>query len=528
MVLRPSLLLVLATSLAAATKPALAPRRSPSAPPPTAAAPQRVNALRGGSGTVSLQGASRMVKTCAFFASLDALLLGYDIGVVSGILVFVKDRFNLSLLETGNFAAALNAAAIVGALCSGWIADKFGRKPSLFISSLTFTAGSFMMAAAPTYRALVLGRYVQGYGVGAGLLVSPMFISEIAPPAFRGSLVTLSEVSLSLGVLLAYIANVALAGLPGQWRWMLALGAVPGVLLTLRILFLPESPRYLVTNGRRAEARAVLGRVMENEPPSAADATLAEIERRAGEEDGTSWRLLLHRGTLFAVLVGVVLAALQHAVGIESIIYHSPMIFEKAGVESKRHAMIGTVCMGVIKLAFETYALLNVDRIGRRPLLLVGSAGLTATLVVLGTALRAKVASGVPGVTPATYAIFGSIGLYSALHAISFGPITWLVLAEIFPAAVKGKAMGIATTVNRLTSFVAALTFLTMCDRLQWGGTFYVYAALSAFALLFFALLVPETTGLPLEEISPLFDAPRELVRRNLAALGVLRAAAPK
>ena len=204
------------------------------------------------------------------------------------------------------------------------------------------------------------------------------------------------------------------------------------------------------------------------------------------------------------------------------------MIFEKAGVESKRHAMIGTVCMGVIKLAFETYALLNVDRIGRRPLLLVGSAGLTATLVVLGTALRAKVASGVPGVTPATYAIFGSIGLYSALHAISFGPITWLVLAEIFPAAVKGKAMGIATTVNRLTSFVAALTFLTMCDRLQWGGTFYVYAALSAFALLFFALLVPETTGLPLEEISPLFDAPRELVRRNLAALGVLRTAAPK
>ena len=188
MVLRPSLLLVLATSLAAATKPALSKaqaRRSPSAPPPIAAAPQRVNALRGGSGTVSLQGASRMVKTCAFFASLDALLLGYDIGVVSGILVFVKDRFNLSLLETGNFAAALNAAAIVGALCSGWIADKFGRKPSLFISSLTFTAGSFMMAAAPTYRALVLGRYVQGYGVGAGLLISPMFISEIAPPAFR-------------------------------------------------------------------------------------------------------------------------------------------------------------------------------------------------------------------------------------------------------------------------------------------------------------------------------------------------------
>ena len=287
--------------------------------------------LRGGEKhSLSLKGASKMVKTCAFFASLDALLLGYDIGVVSGILIFVQERFKLTLLETGNFAAALNAAAIVGALCSGWIADRYGRKPSLFISSLMFTTGSFMMAAANSYKSLVIGRYVQGYGVGAGLLISPMFISEIAPPAFRGSLVTLSEVSLSFGVLLAYIVNVALAGLPGQWRWMLALGAVPGVLLTLRILFLPESPRYLVGKGKREEARAVLRLVMDNEPPAVADATLADIERRANEEDGTSWRLLLHRGTLFAVLVGVVLAALQHAVGIESIIYHSPMLFEKA------------------------------------------------------------------------------------------------------------------------------------------------------------------------------------------------------
>jgi len=153
--------------------------------------------LRGGSGAVSLSGASKMVRTCAFFASLDALLLGYDIGVVSGILVFIQDRFALSLIETGNFAAALNAAAIVGALASGWVADRFGRKPALFMSSLMFTSGSIFMASAGSYRALLFGRYIQGYGVGAGLLISPMFISEIAPPAFRGSLVTLSEVRLS-------------------------------------------------------------------------------------------------------------------------------------------------------------------------------------------------------------------------------------------------------------------------------------------------------------------------------------------
>ena len=238
--------------------------------------------LRGGDKhSLSLKGASKMVKTCAFFASLDALLLGYDIGVVSGLLIFVQEQFKLTLLQTGNFAAALNAAAIVGALASGVIADRYGRKPALFISSLLFTAGSFLMASANSYRALVLGRYVQGYGVGAGLLISPMFISEIAPPAFRGSLVTLSEVSLSVGVLLAYIVNVALSSLPNQWRWMLALGAVPGVLLTLRILFLPESPRFLVGQGKEAEAKQVMRMIMDNEPESVADATLEEIKERA-------------------------------------------------------------------------------------------------------------------------------------------------------------------------------------------------------------------------------------------------------
>ena len=243
---------------------------------------QKLLLLRGGDKhSLSLKGASPMVKTCAFFASLDALLLGYDIGVVSGILVFIQDQFKLSLLETGNFAAALNAAAIVGALVSGYIADKFGRKPALFVSSLMFTTGSFLMAAANDYKSLLIGRYVQGYGVGAGLLISPMFISEIAPPAFRGSLVTLSEVSLSFGVLLAYVVNVALSGLPNQWRWMLALGAVPGVLLTLRILFLPESPRFLVAQGKEDEAKDVLKLITAPEPESAALATLADIKARA-------------------------------------------------------------------------------------------------------------------------------------------------------------------------------------------------------------------------------------------------------
>ncbi len=469
--------------------------------------------------SLALANAPPFVLTCAFFAALDALLLGYDIGVVSGILHFVQAEFSLSTHQTEIFASAINAAAIVGALSSGYLADKSGRKSALFLSSFVFTTGSFMMALAPTYPRLLFGRVLQGYGVGAGLLIAPMFISEIAPPAYRGSLVTLSEVSLSLGVLLAYMANFALATVPGQWRWMLALGAFPGILLTLRILFLPESPRWLVAHGQPEQAAAVLSRTLPAESKRERADVLRAITRRIAVEKAVGWLdFIRRRSTLVSLSVGLVVACLQHAVGIESIIYYSPIIFRKAGVSSTRLAILGTVAMGLVKLIFETYALLNIDKIGRRPLLLYGSAGLTLALLGIGVSLKAAVNSaGV--VTPATYAVFGCMLAYMALHAISFGPVTWLLLSEILPSSIRGKAMGIVTTVNRGTSFVVAFTFLSLCERLQWSGSFYLYATVSAFAFFFYALFVPETTGLQLEYIGELFEHPRELVRHNMASL---------
>ena len=181
--------------------------------------------------------------------------------------------------------------------------------------------------------------------------------------------------------------------------------------------------------------------------------------------------------------------------------------------------------MGLLKLAFESYALLNVDRIGRRPLLLAGSAGLAASLFTMGAAMGHKVRSGTPGVTASSLVVFASIGCYMAFHAISLGPVTWLLLSEIFPSSVRGKAMGIATTINRGTSYVVALTFLSLCEATQWRGAFYLYGGFALFALVFYAALVPETTGMRLEDISPLFGKPRELARRNLASLRGAKAA---
>jgi len=210
---------------------------------------------------------------------------------------------------------------------------------------------------------------------------------------------------------------------------------------------------------------------------------------------------------------------LQHAVGIESIIYYSPHIFQTAGIQGQRSAILGTVGMGLIKLLFETYALLNVDRIGRRPLLLIGSSGLSLALIAMGLGLHAKLAGGLPGVSPSSYVVFGGLALYMAFHALSYGPITWLVLSEIFPSRIRGKAMGLATTINRGTSFVVSLTFLSLAERLNWSGVFYLYAGWSVFAIFFYALFVPETTGLPLEDIAPQFGAPRTLVLNNWRSL---------
>uniref|UniRef100_A0A7S0LIW5 Major facilitator superfamily (MFS) profile domain-containing protein n=1 Tax=Coccolithus braarudii TaxID=221442 RepID=A0A7S0LIW5_9EUKA len=473
--------------------------------------------LRGGAvhSKLSFAGAPPFVVACAIFAAMDSLLLGYDIGCVSGILLFVQEEFGLSSAQAETFAAAMNSAAIIGALVSGWVADKFGRKPALFMSSASFAVGSTLMSLAGSYDHLVKSRWIQGFGVGSGLLISPMFIAEVAPAKYRGALVTLGEVSLSFGVLLAFMLNWLLSGIPNQWRWMIFLGAVPDILLALRMLFLPESPRFLIGKGKVEQARKVQRRILRPAPEAEADAELAEIIRLADEEEEGSWLELLRPATFTALCVGTILAVLQHAVGIESIIYYSTKIFQQAGITSKSSAILGTVAMGLIKLIFETNSLLNLDEVGRRPLLLLGSFGLTASLLGLGVSMQAKLAGGIAGPSTATYGIFGCLGAYMAFHALSYGPITWLVLAEILPNNIRGKAMGIATMANRLTSYLVASTFLTMSERLQWSGSFYIYASIAALSFFFYAFVVPETNGLRLEEISPLFGKPLALVRRN-------------
>jgi len=485
----------------------------------TAAAAASVQRLRGGGENFNFGSAPPFVLACAAFAAMDSLLLGYDIGCVSGILLFVQEEFGLTSHQAEVFASAMNAAALVGALVSGWFADKFGRKPALFVSSVTFAVGSIMMALANSFDALVYSRYIQGFGVGAGLLISPMFISEVAPKEFRGALVTLGEVSLSLGILLAYIINYLLSGVPNQWRWMIALGALPDVLLALRMLFLPESPRFLLQKGNLEKARKVQRFIMRPMPEAQADKELDEIVNEMDTEKEGSWREILEMPAFAAVIIAITLACFQHSVGIESMIYYSTKIFQQAGVTSKSVAILGTVGMGLVKLMAETYSLLHLDVVGRRPLLLLGAVGLTASLLCLGLAMQIKLSVGLPGITGGSYGVIASLIAYMAFHALSYGPISWLVATEILPQNIRGKAMGLATMVNRVTSFVVASTFLTLCEKLQWSGAFYVYAGFALLSLVFYVLLIPETNGLALEVITPMFSKPVQLMRQNLKTL---------
>ena len=252
---------------------------------PEAATSAAALRLRGGGDLPDFTSAPPFVLAVALLSSLDSMLLGYDIGCVSGIIPFVQEEFGLTNHQVETFAAAMNSFAVVGALVSGWIADKVGRKPALFMSSCTFAIGSVMMATASSYDMLVYSRYIQGFGVGAGMLVSPMFIAEVSPAKFRGALVSLGEVSLSLGILLAYCLNYLLSGVPNQWRWMIGLGALPDVLLALRQLFLPESPRFLLSKGQREKATRIQRRIMRPMSDADADAELAEIVKTMDEEE---------------------------------------------------------------------------------------------------------------------------------------------------------------------------------------------------------------------------------------------------
>lgn len=435
----------------------------------------------------------RFVVITAALAALNGLLFGFDTGVISGALLYIGETFpaleESAFLEGVVVSGALVGAA-VGAAIGGRLADRIGRRRLILLAACIFFVGSLGMATARSVEWLIAARVFNGIAIGFASIVGPLYISEISPPDIRGSLVTFNQLAITSGILVSYLVNYALAS-QGAWRLMLGAGMIPAVVLLVGMYFMPESPRWLVEQEREDEARSTLERIRSE---VSIDEEIAEMKRMAEVEDGDLGELL-KPWIRPALIVGIGLAAAQQVTGINTVIYYAPTILESTGFGSIA-SILATVGIGVINVVMTVVAILLLDRVGRRPLLLGGMAGMFLMLVVLGGAFYLPGLGGVLG-----YVATGSLMLYVAFFAIGLGPVFWLLIAEIYPLNVRGTAMGVATVVNWLANLAVAQLFPQLFDLIGPAFTFWLFALLTAASIAFSHYFVPETNGRSLEEI---------------------------
>ncbi len=436
---------------------------------------------------------ARFVYLAAAFAALGGLLFGYDTGVISGALIFIKKEFALSTFEQELIVSIVLAGAIVGALTGGRLSDRFGRRATLLATSVVFIAGAIVCAAAESIAALVIGRIIVGLGIGLACTTVPVYISEVAPPEARGWQVSLFQLAITIGILGAYLVDFAYAN-SEAWRWMLGLAVIPGVILGAGMLFLPESPRWLAKYLHPEAARAVLVRIRgTNNVDSEFREIIDSLEQ--AEEHGR-WSDLLSPTVRPALVVGIGLAIFQQITGINTVIYYAPTIILTAGIPSAAGAILATAVIGLVNVIMTIVAMWLIDRVGRRPLLLVGIAGMTVCLGILGAAFRMQAETS----TVAWVAVI-TLMAYVAFFAISLGPIFWLLIAEIYPLQIRGLAEGTAAGSNWIFNLVVSITFLSLVQAIGPSWTFWLYGVLSIAAFVFSYYMVPETKGRTLEEI---------------------------
>ena len=429
----------------------------------------------------------------AAVAALGGLLFGYDTGVISGALLFIKDVFQLSPAMQGLVAGIALAGAVAGAAVAGSLSDAFGRRPVILVTALAFIAGSVLSAVAPSLGVLLAGRVVVGLAIGVASMVCPLYLAEIAQAGQRGGVVSLNQLCITLGILVSYLVGYALAGASDGWRWMLGLGALPGVVLALGMLVLPESPRWLAGHGRQQDAATALKRLRPNENTGAALAELRSDLRSEGKL--LPWSAMLAPRMRRPLIVGMGLAMFQQITGINTVIYFAPQIFQASGLSSNSASILATAGVGAVNVLLTIAAIWLIDLVGRRLLLLVSLCGMAVALMALAGGFAFGGAGDVGWLTAA------SLAAYVAFFAVGLGPVFWLLIAEIFPLALRGRAMSLAAVSNWGFNLLVTLTFLSLIEVFGQAGVFVLYAVLTAIAILFTTALVPETKGRTLEQI---------------------------
>lgn len=430
----------------------------------------------------------------ASVAALGGLLFGYDTGVISGALLFIRQVMALSPTMQGIVVAIVLAGAACGASVAGFLSDKLGRRRVILTAAVLFVFGALLSAIAQGVGLLLIGRFLVGLAIGVASMLTPLYLAEIAPAKDRGAVVSLNQLCITLGILVSYLVGFALAGVGEGWRWMLALGAIPGIILWIGMLILPESPRWLAGHDRLQEAGSVLRTLRGTENVTA---ELNELRANVAREQQqvTSWSELLSARLRRPLVIGIGLAMFQQITGINTVIYFAPEIFQSAGLSSAATSILATAGVGTVNVIMTIVAIRLIDRAGRRQLLIWSLGGMAATLLILAGAFAVGASGSLAWIA------VGSVAVYVGFFAIGLGPVFWLLISEIFPLALRGRAMSLATVANWGFNLIVSATFLDIVNAIGSAGAFVSYAVLSLVALAFVFAIVPETKGHSLEKI---------------------------
>ena len=454
----------------------------------------------------SKQSNSFIAAVCSI-GSLGGLLFGFDTAVISGTFSFIEQYFLLNEIEIGWFASSALIGAIIGALVSGSLSDRFGRKPILIIAAFLFFISALGCTIPDSFIFLILARIIGGIGVGMASVLAPLYISEFSPPKIRGKLIALYQLSIVIGILLAYLSNWLLLKFSQEstslfnetdklykifvsevWRGMFGLEMIPSGLFIVLLFLIPESPRWLIKNNNPEKGFNILTKISGKK---IAEKEFIEIKNSISKFKGRIADLL-RPGLRLALLVGIGLSVFGQFTGVNIIIYYGPTILENAGFKIDG-ALQFQVAIGLINLIFTIIALWKIDRWGRRPLLVYGMFSVFISLIIIAFQFTFDSSQGI--------LIIVMLCIYMASLALSINAVIWVLIGEIFPNRIRGSAMSIVTFTNWGANFLTAFTFPWYIDKIGMGGGFFTFAGMCLLATIFFNKYVPETKGKTLEEI---------------------------
>ena len=444
-------------------------------------------------------GTSRKLALVTLISTFGGLLFGYDTGVINGALLYMSRELNLTAADQGLITSTLLFGAALGALLSGRIADALGRRQAILLIACVFIVGTVTCSIAPDTTTLCVCRFILGLAVGGASVVVPTYLAEMAPAERRGRLITLNELMIVSGQLLAFAINAVIGGAMGDhrgvWRWMLAVAVVPAIVLFVGMLFMPQSPRWLVAKGRLQEAMDVLRRIR---PSGAVQAELLEIEQLAEREQSarmSATAILSTRWTRTLLLVGIGIGVVQQVSGVNSIMYYGTQILSQSGL-GDRGALVANVLNGVVSVLATFVGISLISRISRRKMLTIGLCGTTVALLSLA------LVSALFGPSQSlAYLVLFCMVLFLTFQQGFTSPVTWVILSEMFPLKARGLSMGTATLVLWLANFGIALVFPPMVAKLGISVTFLGFVVLGLASLVFATKWAPETSHRSLEQI---------------------------